>query len=1002
MVEIIVGKIVSHNKIIIGIVSLSLCMLLCGLSMAGLQEDELFEKAYEYYYSYQPDEALEYFDSFLQSYPDSFARDAAFFWKAKSLIQLERSDEAEKIFLQIRELFPESPFLSYIDKELSLLRDKTNYTATNPMTAEKKREGNESAANDREIRIKELEAEKITFEERLAEMNKLRMLTEKGLSKAIEDNNHLATLLQEAKKNNDDLLGKLSALENEKTSAVPGKEQKQHEADLNNLISERDKLIKKIDELERINGEIRASIKDREQENSLALIKFLNEKTLLEADLKEKDQRIGELSAQTAEADNQIRQIKAIEATKTAKENDEYRKQGETELVELKLERDVLQQKAEELKAKDQEIQTITARHETQEIKLQITEVKLRDLEVEKEATGRKLRQNENRLAAVEEELKQERSRSLELARKGDMAEKQVKEFSESVQAGKKLQQQLEQYHERILTLEKDIGERDRQIAAAEQSIALLNTKIQEVQKQRMLENQDNSNSLSKLLSEKTSIEMDLKEKERRITELTARADAAENQLAEIRMTEQLQRAKESGDYDEQLEKVLAELISEQDSLRNREEELAIKEREIQNLKTRVEELEKKQTASDALLKSSIAEKTAAGEKLKEHEDALAAIQDELRNERSRIPELTDKSNRAQILEKKLEESAAANRELQQQVEKYNNQLSSLAGEREICLARNQESEESRKVNAESSEKLKASYEEVKKTNVLLLEKDKSRSKEISLLRDMIIKYETPVLEIGENRFSLGQILDGYRKFSNVLQKIKAPDPIWRQGDPYSDFVIQELLMQKAIASGIREDGTAYHAMIEKYSVSDGDLQYLLRYLDLKEYVDMRLADLVADEKYVRNFYEVNKEKYVKNTEEKQVKVLSVKYTPAEELEKGILAVDFQNDVLGGKSFETVYKFNSNVLSFDAISVSDLPDFIKERISGLHDGEVSNIISYDNKFMIFQIQGKQKELRSFEDFYAEIRAKYSDDQTMQVNLLKQWLHELRKGAKLLN
>jgi hypothetical protein len=112
--------------------------------------------------------------------------------------------------------------------------------------------------------------------------------------------------------------------------------------------------------------------------------------------------------------------------------------------------------------------------------------------------------------------------------------------------------------------------------------------------------------------------------------------------------------------------------------------------------------------------------------------------------------------------------------------------------------------------------------------------------------------------------------------------------------------------------------------------------------------------------------------------------------------------VDFQNDVLGGKSFETVYKFNSNVLSFDAISVSDLPDFIKERISGLHDGEVSNIISYDNKFMIFQMQGKQKELRSFEDFYAEIRAKYSDDQTMQVNLLKEWLHELRKEAKLLN
>ena len=34
-------------------------------SIAAFQEDELFEKAYEYYLSYQPEKALEYFNIFL-------------------------------------------------------------------------------------------------------------------------------------------------------------------------------------------------------------------------------------------------------------------------------------------------------------------------------------------------------------------------------------------------------------------------------------------------------------------------------------------------------------------------------------------------------------------------------------------------------------------------------------------------------------------------------------------------------------------------------------------------------------------------------------------------------------------------------------------------------------------------------------------------------------------------------------------------------------------------
>ena len=120
MVESIMGKSICLHKKIILLACLCTVPLLNPVNAAAAQDYDLFEKAYEYYLSYHPEKALENFDIFLKDFPGSSAKDAVLFWKAKSLIHLKRTPEALGIFTDIKETFPESPFIPFVEKELSL------------------------------------------------------------------------------------------------------------------------------------------------------------------------------------------------------------------------------------------------------------------------------------------------------------------------------------------------------------------------------------------------------------------------------------------------------------------------------------------------------------------------------------------------------------------------------------------------------------------------------------------------------------------------------------------------------------------------------------------------------------------------------------------------------------------------------------------------------------------------------------------------------------------
>ena len=109
------GKIVRYNKPALSLVIfLALLFLTPVHSYASYREYDLLQKGYESYLSYQPEKAAEEFNTFLQEFPHSSARDAALFWFGKSLMQTRSTDEAGRVFIELKQQFPDSPFVAFI------------------------------------------------------------------------------------------------------------------------------------------------------------------------------------------------------------------------------------------------------------------------------------------------------------------------------------------------------------------------------------------------------------------------------------------------------------------------------------------------------------------------------------------------------------------------------------------------------------------------------------------------------------------------------------------------------------------------------------------------------------------------------------------------------------------------------------------------------------------------------------------------------------------------
>ena len=84
MDEMVMGKVFNKYSSIVSAVFLGVLLLIIGIAGAAPQEADLFEKAYGYYLSYNPEKAIEAFDQFLNQFPNSSALDSVMFWRAKS------------------------------------------------------------------------------------------------------------------------------------------------------------------------------------------------------------------------------------------------------------------------------------------------------------------------------------------------------------------------------------------------------------------------------------------------------------------------------------------------------------------------------------------------------------------------------------------------------------------------------------------------------------------------------------------------------------------------------------------------------------------------------------------------------------------------------------------------------------------------------------------------------------------------------------------------------
>lgn len=144
-----------------------------GVASGSERETDLFNKGYEYLFSFKPEKAAETFRIFLKEFPESSARDAALFWLGKTLISMKLYSEAELTFQMIRTEFPDSPFIAFIDTEMDeIAKIKATGSIKDAREAPQGRDPEKLAGdvNVFKAQVSELQAENARFTDRIEEL----------------------------------------------------------------------------------------------------------------------------------------------------------------------------------------------------------------------------------------------------------------------------------------------------------------------------------------------------------------------------------------------------------------------------------------------------------------------------------------------------------------------------------------------------------------------------------------------------------------------------------------------------------------------------------------------------------------------------------------------------------------------------------------------------------------------------------------------------------------
>jgi hypothetical protein len=692
MDEIIMGKIINKNKTPIKIFFMisAIFVVFTGVSGAAANEAILFEKAYEYYLSYQPDRALELFNVFLDEYPNSSSKDAILFWKAKSLIQLQRTDLAKKIFLDIKEQYPESNFKDFAEKELENITKLETYFTSIPIIEkedknEEKSDTLSATGSDHKQKLIKLNEENRNLSKQLTAFLNKNKLNEEELSKATKDRKRLELLLEDEKKKYEELL------------------------------------------------------KNFERNNPAESANLLDDKRILETRLKENAEKIKILT--------------------------EEKEKNEERFSILKKEKEEAENRMKEVEEKEVQLNFI--------------------------------------LSKIQDNNKD----------------------------WKEVAALINQLNEEIIASKKEIQVKGQKLKKTEESLALLDKKIKDIDYERQRSSQEKNEKIEKLSEEKKVLKEKLKTEQKKVFELAS------------------------------------------------------------------QEIER-----DALIKE------------------LAAL------EKYRI---------------KLETSS----------------------ERDMIKQG--------------------------------IEKDT----ELESLRKQIESYEVTVVRIGENKYSMLQIVEENIFSSRVLSKLDVRPVIWRSGNAYEDFIIEQILFIKAEERGIPEDTAKFDSIVKRYSLNRREQNYLVKYLKIEKFIEQKISEDIIDEKKTREYYEANRDDYLIDSSNKFVKTLTIKYTSEDELDKALIAIDFRDTAVNGESFESIYESRSDMLEIKDIIYGELPDWIKEKTKDIKEGEISDVISLENSFIILQIPLEKENNIKFEDVRYEVQKNLLSKKGDYSEKLNKWLKELKSEAE---
>ncbi|MGD1075035.1 MAG: tetratricopeptide repeat protein [Thermodesulfovibrionales bacterium] len=530
-------------------------------------------------------------------------------------------------------------------------------------------------------------------------------------------------------------------------------------------------------------------------------------------------------------------------------------------------------------------------------------------------------------------------------------------------------------------------------VAKSEGNGVELNSRIATIQEQQKKQG-ELENNLKQAKGENQNLRAEKSQVEKEREELREKVKRYEGDSGEaVRIKSTLEaRAADAEKKAQAKEKELARAVEERDTLKAQLQE---EKKRAEETKAKIGKIESKdKETKDLLAKLEEQQKSA-----KETDKNLGQMKEERERLGSEIQRLrTALDEQAKVrntLEAKLEQaekkSPAKEKELAKAVEERDRLKTLLEDERKkseqtkatIAHLEGNEGEakgllakiEKQQRNLKESEKYGNQLRDEKsqlESQIQRLNREKTDvEKEREDLKHTIKKYEEVAINVRGKTFTAPQILEYMSHSSVVLDKLGISDLAWRSDNIYDDFVNEQILFDEAKREGVTSDFKKHRELTKKYTFSPEEEDYLFKYLMLNDLIGRRIKEMPG---------------------EKIVESLLVSSTEKDKLEKALFATELQRDAKSGRSFEEMFKLHPRGVIFQELEPQKLEGWIKDRLKGLKNGEVSDVLLTEGGYLILKPAVKKWTYGSWEDLTPEGKDKVKAS-------VRAWIEGLKKATK---